>query len=70
MEFCMNDKLYHSEEALNYHSNVLLSNHLESSNHGNYHQENPDGGRYTVSSISTKLEYPSFFGDDLMEWFS
>jgi hypothetical protein len=37
MEFAMNDKLYHLEEALNCPSNVLLSNHLESSNHGNYH---------------------------------
>jgi hypothetical protein len=36
MEFGINDKLYHLEEALNRLSNVLLSN-PKSSNHGNHH---------------------------------
>ncbi|KAJ0020095.1 hypothetical protein Pint_31747 [Pistacia integerrima] len=43
MEFGMNDKLHHLEEALNRLSNMLLAN-PESSNHGNHHQENEDGG--------------------------
>ncbi|KAL6322783.1 hypothetical protein AAG906_019052 [Vitis piasezkii] len=40
----MIDKLHHLEEALNRLSNVLLAN-PESSNQGNYHRENQNGGR-------------------------
>ncbi|KAA8546583.1 hypothetical protein F0562_002678 [Nyssa sinensis] len=69
MEFGMNDKLHHFEEALNRLSNVLLSN-PESSNHGNHHRENQDGGRQIVSSKSAKLEFPRFSRDDPTEWFN
>ncbi|KAJ0020275.1 hypothetical protein Pint_30954 [Pistacia integerrima] len=63
MEISMNDKLHHVEEALNRLLNVLPIN-LKSSNHGNHHRENQDGGRYIVSSKSAKLEFPRFSGDD------
>ncbi|KAJ0039806.1 hypothetical protein Pint_26749 [Pistacia integerrima] len=69
MEIGMNDKLHHLEEALNRLSNVLLAN-LESSNHGNHHRENQDGGQQIVSSKSAKLEFPRFSGDDPTEWFN
>ena len=69
MELGMIDKLHHLEEALNRLSNVLLAN-PESSNQGNSHRENQNGGRQIVSSKSTKLEFPRFFGDDPTEWFN
>ncbi|RVW63788.1 Transposon Tf2-2 polyprotein [Vitis vinifera] len=69
MELGMIDKLHHLEEALNRLSNVLLAN-PESSNQGNSHRENQNGGRQIVSSKSAKLEFPRFSGDDPTEWFN
>ncbi|KAA8519449.1 hypothetical protein F0562_013676 [Nyssa sinensis] len=69
MEFGMNDKLHHLEEPLNRLLNVLLSN-PKSSNHGNHHRENQDGGRQIVSSKSAKLKFPRFSGEDPTEWFN
>ena len=69
MELGMIDKLHHLEEALNRLSNVLLAN-PESSNQGNSHRENQNGGRQIVSSKSAKLEFPCFSGDNLTEWFN
>ena len=69
MELGMIDKLHHLEEALNRLSNVLLAN-PESSNQGNSHRENQNGGRQIVSSKSAKLEFPCFSGDDPTEWFN
>ncbi|WKA06770.1 hypothetical protein VitviT2T_024654 [Vitis vinifera] len=69
MELGMIDKLHHLEEALNRLLNVLLAN-PESSNQGNYHQENQNGSRQIVSSKSAKLEFPRLSGDDPTEGFN
>jgi hypothetical protein len=69
MEFDMNNKLHHLEEALNRLSNMLLSN-LESSNHDNHHLEKQDGGWRIISSKSAKLEFPHLSGDNSTEWFN
>ncbi|KAJ0033974.1 hypothetical protein Pint_26269 [Pistacia integerrima] len=60
MEIGMNNKFHHLEEALNRLSNVLLAN-PESSNHGNHHRENQDGGQFFEYQGESWLYEAQFF---------
>ncbi|KAJ9176931.1 hypothetical protein P3X46_012192 [Hevea brasiliensis] len=68
MEKGVNDKLHHLEEAINKMTALLMTNSTTASSNDSHNQ--PEGNRSWFSSKLAKLEFPRFFGDDPMEWFT